>query len=247
MNSVRPNITYIDQSRHGDAAGNEMITLYGRHLGLNSSVLGVVINDFVAWKVCTFPVWRKSFNLEPLHGQVNRMIPSVQCITAATTVGWKNVTLFSDSFISLPYTRYQVTCKAGSFGGVGEMCSSCDHPSSNTSVISGMLCPYDNMENPIAAPGDERVRGTVSILSRLACSTKYYFVMILVTALIILFLHFTALRLVPFIRRGSICEVPVRRVPEKRLSVCLTVRPNYILFGGQSVQRGVQRESLLGV
>jgi hypothetical protein len=119
----------------------------------------------VAWKVCAFPVWRKSFNLEPLHGRVNRMIPSVQCITAATTVGWKNVTLFSDSFISLPYTRYQVTCKAGSFGGVGEMCSSCDHPSSNTSVVSGMLCPYDNMENPIAAPGDDRVPSTVSILA----------------------------------------------------------------------------------
>ena len=169
LNSVRPNITYIDQSRFGDAAGNEMISLYGRHLGLNTSVLGVVINDLLAWKVCTFPVWRKSFNLVPSHGRVNRLIPSVQCITAATTVGWKNVTLFSDGFISLPYTRYQVTCKAGSFGGVGEMCSSCNDLTANASAVSGMLCPYDNMENPIAAPGDGRVRITVSTLSSPVC------------------------------------------------------------------------------
>ena len=156
LKSVRPNITYIDQTKGGDASGGEIILLRGHKLGSNSSLLGVVINDVLSYKVCSFAVWKHSVSFNPLFDRENHVAPYVQCVTAATTVGWKNVTLFVDSLISLPYRNYRVTCKAGSYGDVGEYCASCLQSNSTAGkqgVASGMSCPNDNMKDPIAAPG----------------------------------------------------------------------------------------------
>ena len=84
---------------------------------------------------------------------INRVAPYVQCETTSTTVGWKNVTLFVDSFVSLPYGKYRVSCKAGAYGHEGEVCSSCMPAGVNGTAMSGMSCPYDDMNEPIALPG----------------------------------------------------------------------------------------------
>lgn len=157
--SLRPNITQIYQSRGGDAAGGEVVWLYGHHLGTNSSQIGVAMHDSSIWKVCKSAKWMESMTYDPTYGSVNKMTPYIECVTASTTVGQKNVTLFVDSQISLPYLFYEVSCKAGYYGGIGEMCISCNgdnNSSSAQSTISselGLRCPSDNMADPIASPG----------------------------------------------------------------------------------------------
>ena len=103
-------------------------------------------------KIQSFAVWKHSISFDPLFDRANHVAPYVRCVTAATTVGWKNVTLFVDSLISLPYRNYRVTCKAGFYGDEGEYCASCLQ-SNSTAAASGMSCPSDNMKSPIAAPG----------------------------------------------------------------------------------------------
>jgi hypothetical protein len=105
----------------------------------------------------------------PAYGLVSRVAPYVQCVTTATTVGWKNVTLFVDSFVSLPYGKYRVSCKAGAYGHDGELCSSCMPSDVNATSVSGMSCPYDDMKDPIALPGKTLL--LQNMLASPSCST----------------------------------------------------------------------------
>ena len=149
--SIRPNITHIHQSRGGDASGGEIIHLYGFNYGTNRSLHGVVVNDFSIWSVCQSARWINEMSYNPIYGKLGKMTPYVECITSPTSVGRKNVTIFVDSLMSLPFTHYEVSCKTGYYGGIGELCVSCR--GNQTSSISGMLCPANNMINPISSPG----------------------------------------------------------------------------------------------
>ena len=153
LDNLRPNITYIEQSKNGDAVGGEPIKLFGYQLGRNTSIHGVVINDAHSWKTCEMASLKSTLSFVQANNLMKRVIPYVQCVTTSTTVGWKNVTLFVDSFVSLPYGKYRVTCKAGTYGHEGELCTSCVLGGVNGTSISGMSCPYDNMKDPIALPG----------------------------------------------------------------------------------------------
>jgi hypothetical protein len=139
----------------GDASGGLDIRLYGYDLGSNHSLLGVSIHDKVLWNTCENIVWGEAMNYNPDIGRINTMIPYIQCLTKKTTVGFKNTTLYVDALMSLPYDSYQVECKKGFYGNVGEYCVNCydNNTLSTHSVSTGMNCPYDKMMSPIALPG----------------------------------------------------------------------------------------------
>ena len=137
-------------SNGGDASGRETVRLYGYHLGTNTSQVGVAINDHFEWKTCEGAVRKESINYDPAFGMINTMTPYVECVTARMTVGVKNVTVFVDSLMSLPYKKFDISCKAGFFGAVGELCVSC---SNSTATRLGMQCPADGQTNPMAAQG----------------------------------------------------------------------------------------------
>lgn len=151
---IRPNITYIDPPV-GDASGRSDIRFYGHNLGSNDSLLGVTINDKFLWKACDDVIWGEAMNYNPDMGHINTVLPYIQCVSKPTTVGYKNVTLYVDVLMSLPYSRYEVECKKGFYGDIGEYCVNCYDNStlSSHSVSTGMNCPYDNMTSPISSPG----------------------------------------------------------------------------------------------
>lgn len=139
----------------GDASGGSYIRLYGYNLGSNHSVLGVTIHNKFLWEICDKIIWDEAMNYNPNVGRINTMIPYIQCMTKETTVGYKNVTLYVDALISFPYNNYQVECKKGFYGEMGEYCVNCydNNTLSSHSVSTGMNCPYDNMISPISLPG----------------------------------------------------------------------------------------------
>ena len=178
--SIRPNITHIYQSHGGDASGGEIIRLYGFNYGTNHSLHGVVVNDPFVWSVCQSARWKEATSYNPLYGAIGKAAPYVECITAPTSVGRKNVTIFVDSLMSMPFTRYEVTCKAGYYGSVGELCVSCKgNQSSSYTSPSGMSCLADNMTNPISSPGKINIccvhwSNDCTLLTLLLFATHFY-------------------------------------------------------------------------
>ena len=125
-----PTVTRYYMSRGGSALGNELLRVYGTNFGAIDSPVAVYIND----TVCQ----------DPVRNVDDKGESYIECTTAPTTVGSKNVRVEVGFHIVDSNVPYRVECKKRSFGAEGEMCSLCRE---------GYVCNTDGLEYPKSAWG----------------------------------------------------------------------------------------------
>ena len=131
-----PFITSIYQSRGGDASGGEVLKVYGNNFGSWRTNVSIYIGS----EPCLDPVWMND-------DAANKYAAYLSCVTPPVPVGRWPLVVFAAWQFSEPYQRYNVECKRGYYGLVGEMCVSCG------GLSSGLICDEDNLGRPTSAPG----------------------------------------------------------------------------------------------
>jgi len=142
FNYSAPSITYVSFERGGDAAGGEQLRVYGNNFGYRLTFATLRFSD--GTPVC-------QSKIELILGDTDA---HVQCLTASTNAGWKNITIHIAGQDSLN-AQYFVECKSGSYGEVGGRCHYCGNAEE-----TGQYCPYNAMSLPISAPGWYMINST---------------------------------------------------------------------------------------
>ncbi|CAM9121661.1 unnamed protein product, partial [Ectocarpus fasciculatus] len=134
---AKPVISHFYLARGGDAAGGEILKVFGSNFG----VFRTPVNISVSGTPCLNAVWLAD---DPLQNYR----PYLQCRTSKMTVGVKNVSLSVAFQTSGRPASFKATCKTGHFGRVGEYCTNC-----GVAASTGLVCDKDDMLEPFAHTG----------------------------------------------------------------------------------------------
>ena len=132
-----PAISYFQQGSGGNAAGDELLKIFGINFGAWRTPLNISLGS----ELCENSVWLAD---DPVYDY----LPYLQCVTPRAVVGFKNVSLAVAFQTSEPDDRYEVKCKRGNYGGVGEHCVDCGDPE-----LTGLVCDEDDLYEPQSASG----------------------------------------------------------------------------------------------
>ena len=132
-----PAISYYQQDNGGNAAGGETLIIHGTNFGAWRTPLNISLGS----ELCLNSVWLAD---DPVYDYK----PYLKCTTPREKVGYKNVTVFVAFQVSEMDDRYEVTCKKGYYGGVGEYCVDCGDPED-----TGLVCDKDGLYEPLSYNG----------------------------------------------------------------------------------------------
>ncbi|RYY88749.1 hypothetical protein EON63_01865 [archaeon] len=145
-----PILVSLNLERQGDASGNELIDFRGSYFGSlpPQSVQLFAFNNFSHHTLCAHGnswTWGSNRRNEG---------PVIQCVTNPLPVGLYNVTAVIGGVRSNDFGGIEFICRRGSYGSVGQYCSTCD------TSVSGWACDDDNMTQPISKRGWYLFEGT---------------------------------------------------------------------------------------